>query len=95
MPKGNTIQLPENLTIAVVEGLHQQLEEMLQKDKPVSIKAAGVTRADTAAIQLLGAFAVELAKRDLQCSWVDVSAELRNAAELLGMEKVLGFAPVV
>ena len=79
------INLEGVLTIARVESLHAELEEIERKSQPVSISAQSVTRVDTAILQLLVAFFRHLAARDISISWNGVSDEFVASARLLGL----------
>lgn len=79
------INLEGVVTIAKVESLHAEFEEIEKKALPVSINAQSVTRVDTAVLQLLVAFFRSLAARDVSISWSGVSDELRASAKLLGL----------
>ena len=81
--------LPENLTITNVEAVYGQLEELCQANKDVVLDGANVTRADTAGLQAICAFAGELKKASLKLSWSNPSAVLTETALLLGMSELL------
>ncbi len=85
-------QLPENLTIASVQGLHEQLEALVDQpdhDK-VCVKADSVARADTAGVQLLLAFTQSLKERQIEWFWDAPSEKLVSAATVLGLDEALG-----
>lgn len=87
-----SFQLPENLTIASVQGLHEQLETLVDQhdhDK-IIIQASAVKRADTAGLQLLLAFVNTTKDRQIKLDWNTPSEKLLAAAELLGLEGDLG-----
>lgn len=84
-------QLPQNLTIASVQGLHDQLEELIDKkdcDK-VTIQADEVQRADTAGIQLLLAFFLASKERQIIVDWSSPSEKLSEAVKTLGLSSTL------
>lgn len=85
-------QLPENLTIANVHGLHEQLEALVGQDDQdnIVIQANAVTRADTAGIQLLLAFVNSAKEHQISLDWKDPSEKLISAANVLGLENALG-----
>ena len=85
------VELPENLTIASVETLHEQLEPLLNAGNDVMLKAAGVTRVDTAGLQTLLAFHKALVTRSLRLSWSAPSQPLLETAEQLGLREALSF----
>lgn len=90
----NTIEfdLPENLTIANIHPIHEQLEAMVddQTHDQIVIHAAGVNRADTAGVQLLHAFVVAAKDRQISLDWDRPSKKLLEAADILGMTEALG-----
>lgn len=86
------VHLPENLTIANVHGLHEQLEAIVgEKDYDrVVLQAEDVQRADTAGLQLLTAFVHAAKERQLNLDWDKPSDKLCSAASLLGLDGALG-----
>ena len=83
------VDLPEALTIANAEALHEQLEPALSAHQNVFLNAEHVSRVDTAGLQLLFAFNVELNKHELTLDWSDVPSVLRESAELIGLKGLL------
>ncbi len=85
-------ELPEQLTVANVQALHEQLEHMVDdaKNDRIVLQASGVTRADTAGIQLLYALVLAAKERQIALSWEKPSEKLRIAAQILGMSEHLG-----
>jgi anti-anti-sigma regulatory factor len=85
-------ELPEQLTVANVQTLHEQLEHMVDdaKNDHIVLQASGVQRADTAGIQLLYALVVAAKERQITLSWDNPSEKLRIAAQILGMSEQLG-----
>ena len=86
------IVLPENLTIAGLQALHDEMEALIdQKDcEFISVKGADVSRVDTAGMQLLLAFFKATKERNLPLKWDGHSDKIIEAAELLGLD--LGLA---
>ena len=84
-----TFELPNNLTIATAESLHEQLEPLLTTGDDVVLNAAEVKRADTAGLQLLLAFQKALISRSVNMSWSAPSQPLLEAAEQLGLKQML------
>jgi len=91
---GTTVSfnLPENLTIANIHGLHEQLEALVDKKECDSIvlTAEAVQRADTAGLQLLLAFVHASRERQIDITWDHPSQKLRTAADILGLSKPMG-----
>ena len=86
----NEFALAEDLGIAGVAGLHEELRARLDAGQPTRFLAAEVGRVDGAALQLLAAFARESAGRGQPVEWAEPSAALRRAAHLLGLGTMLG-----
>lgn len=83
------VELPDNLTIASVEALHEQLEPLLNAGNDVMLNAAGVVRVDTAGLQTLLAFQRALLARSLQMSWSSPSPSLLDTAAQIGLRETL------
>lgn len=85
-------QLPENLTVANVHGLHEELEALVdQHDHDhIVLLADSVMRADTAGIQLLLAFVRSAKERQIALDWNNPSDKLIAAATVLGLDDALG-----
>ena len=86
------IALPQNLTIAGLQALHDEMEALIdQKEcESISLKGADVSRVDTAGMQLLLAFFQAAKERNLPIKWDGRSDKITSAAELLGLD--LGLA---
>ena len=87
-----SFHLPENLTIASVHGLHEELEVLVSQsdcDKVV-LQASDVQRADTAGVQLLLAFVNASKEHQIGVEWDKPSDKLCTTAELLGLQGALG-----
>ena len=87
-------KLPENLTIANVQHLHEVLEDIIDRKECDSIvlQAESVERADTAGLQLMLAFVNASKNEHLTLSWKSPSEKLCSAASMLGLEEALGIA---
>lgn len=83
------VDLPENLTIATAEVLHQQLEPVVDKHQNVILNAENVSRVDTAGLQLLYAFCSEQNQHQLTVDWSSVPSSLTDGASLLGLTEAL------
>lgn len=92
MTKAVELDLPENMTIAGVSALHEQLEVIVEKNDSdsVLIKSANVARADTAGVQLLLAFVNTAKEHQLAVTWESPADCLRDAAVQLGVDHMLG-----
>lgn len=87
------VDLPENLTIANIHPVHEKFEALVddKANDHITIHAAGVSRADTAGIQLLHSFVVAAKERQISLEWDNPSEKLCSAADILGMKEFLGF----
>lgn len=89
MSSESQLSLPEELSIANVSEWKKQLSELLLKDTPLSLDAAALTRVDTAAIQMLSAFIIQVRSSGQEFSWVEPSETLKSTAQCLGMSEYL------
>ena len=80
------VDLPESLTIATAEALHEQLEPHAAGSTDVVLNPAAVTRADTAGLQLIYVFITSLKNHGANCSWASTPAVIVDAAEQLGLK---------
>ncbi len=79
-----TVQLQQQVTLANLHELQQELSQSL--GKRVQLSGSQVQRVDTAALQLLVAF---MHSSEVSVCWIDHSPALRQAASLLGMSTLL------
>lgn len=79
-----TVQLQQQVTLANLAELHQELQQLL--GKRVQLSGSQVQRVDTAALQLLVAF---MHSAEVSVCWIDHSPALRQAARLLGLSTLL------
>jgi len=84
-----TFDLPDNLTIANAEALHEELEPLANGSADVVLNASAVSRADTAGLQVLYAFQQALKSHDASISWSSPSSVLIETAEQLGLKQHL------
>jgi anti-anti-sigma regulatory factor len=89
LARGATVTLPERLSIAEARSLHAGLAAALADGAPVVLDAAQVTVIDTACLQLLLALWRDAGDGAPSCEWAGVSPALRQAATLVGLERVL------
>lgn len=89
MAEPTMVDLPENLTIAHAELLHEQLDAYTSESAGVILNAAAVVRADTAGLQLIYAFIQVLQQHGAPCRWVGVPPLLLDAAAGLGLREQL------
>jgi phospholipid transport system transporter-binding protein len=86
------VELESDLIGQDPEALRQALLAALVPGHPVVLRAAGVSRAGTAALQLLLAFLREARAKGVAVQVHDASASLRDAVSVAGMDAVLDFA---
>lgn len=79
-----TVQLQQQVTLANLQELQQELQQLL--GKRVQLSGSQVQRVDTAALQLLVAF---MHSSEVSVCWIDHSPALRQAAHLLGLSTLL------
>lgn len=89
MAAPTTFDLPENLTIATAELLHEQLEPFVNGNQDVVLNGSAVNRVDTAGLQLIYAFQQALKSHDASASWSAPSNTLLEVAEQLGLTQHL------
>lgn len=86
------LQLDKELNIKGVVELKQKLAATLKPGQPINIDTAAVNSVDTAALQLLVAFARHAKTQSSTISWVNTSAAFVDAAHLLDLDQHLGLA---
>lgn len=79
-----TVQLQQQVTLANLAELRQELQQLL--GKRVQLSGSQVQRVDTAALQLLVTF---MHSAEVSVCWIDHSPALRQAARLLGLSTLL------
>lgn len=79
----------EVLDIAVAAELRDILLQALQAGQPVTLDGSTVTRADTAALQVLLAFFQDARSQGIPVRWAAPSPALIRSAALLGVGKLL------
>lgn len=84
--KTEPVELAAELRMNGAEALRTRLQAALEAGEPVDIDGAAVTTADAAALQVLYVFASEARQRELAWHWSAVSAPLREACVLLGID---------
>lgn len=87
--------LPENLTIADVDGVRSALLPLLTAGSALQIAANDVENVDCAGVQLLASFAQSAHDANVSLSWVEPSSGLKQAAADLGLSAVVGLETVI
>ena len=86
-----SIVLDSRPDIKTIDELSKELGAALAADGEVVVEAAGVETIDTAALQLLVAFANSVRANSRSIRWNDASPALRELAELTDLASALGF----
>ena len=84
------VVLDEVLDIASASDLRTKLVQIIGLDQTVSLDASSVTRADTAALQILSAFIQDARLKQQEIHWKEPSRVLCQSAELLGLVNIMG-----
>lgn len=84
--------LPTLFDITTLAEHHAEVSKAFELGTAVQLNGAGVERVDAAAVQLLVAATLYARSRGLVCEIVTPSAALIDAAVVLGVGGVLGFA---
>ena len=84
------LTLDADLGIEHADALKQRLLSQLAANEPVLIDGAAVERLHSAALQLLCAFVRDRRSAGLEVRWGETSECLRDAAEILGLNQMLG-----
>ena len=84
------IELDPVITIAEAQSLHEQLQGYLDRGGDLSVDASGVHMVDTAGLQLLLAFVLELKNQNRAIIWRSYSPAFKETVELLGLAELLG-----
>lgn len=92
-PAVSIITLEANCSLRDAAALKNSLAAAVEISDRVVLDAASVERVDTATMQLLCAFVRERAANNRSVVWHEVSAALSEAAQLLGVQSLLGLPP--
>lgn len=84
------ITCPESLDISMVTDFSLELRTALDTKHDIQFKAAGIERADAAALQLLCAFCLDAQAEGLNVEWLEPSEALVGAARQIGLARHLG-----
>jgi len=84
-----TIQCEENLNIAGVNLLHQDLKTAIHDADEIVLKADKIERIDAASLQIFAALFNETEKLGVTVRWDNPSAALIDSAKILGLSDVL------
>lgn len=84
------IELDPVITISETQSLYKQLQAHLDRGGDVTLDARQVHMIDTAGLQLLLAFVLELKNENRSINWRGVSPAFKETAGLLGLTELLG-----
>ena len=84
------VSLPANCTLRETAELKAALLRWLDSTEVVKLDVSAVQRIDTAALQVLCAFARDRQSRNLPFSWEGSAPALTDATCLLGVDALLG-----
>jgi len=87
-----TFCLPQSLDISVVNETQQLMLTQLQSQQDinqVNIDAGELSRIDTAGLQLLTALVIDINRKSIDLSWINVNDELLTSASRLGLNHLL------
>ncbi len=87
-----TFCLPQSLDISVVNETQQLMLTQLQSQQDinqVNIDARELSRIDTAGLQLLTALVIDINRKSIDLSWINVNDELLTSASRLGLNHLL------
>jgi anti-anti-sigma regulatory factor len=90
--KYGELKLDSLLRIDGVVALKENLNCLLTDPTSLTIDASGIEKTDTSALQLLTAFSLAAARRNIEIHWLKPSESFLQAARLLGLEAPLNLA---
>lgn len=79
------IELPADITVRYALDIKSQLVETLDASE-VEFDASKVKKLDTASVQLLAAYILDLEQHDVPVKWKDASTEFIDTTRLLGID---------
>lgn len=86
------LNLEESVDISRVGIVYAELKSSLETSSTVNLNISDITHIDGAGIQLLYAYVSAAKKQGLDVVVSEPSASVRSAAEILGLDKLMGFA---
>jgi len=87
-----TFSCGDSLDIHVASSLHKRLQKSMHKALTIELKADGVTKADTAGLQVFVSLRNELKTLGGDIVWKKPSDDLVRASDLLGLSEALGLS---
>ena len=89
MSKNTTVSLGKALDIAHGANMKERLVAALKKKSRIVLVADKIEKVDTAGLQLLYAFKLEVETLNKQLAWQKPSIAFKNACQSLGMTEAL------
>lgn len=86
-----SITFDDTLDITLAASYHEQLNQLLNQYKTITLNAENVERIDGAGLQLLAAFMKSAASLHISVEWQACSELVKKQANLLGLTGSLGF----
>lgn len=93
MSKNTTVSLGKALDIEHAAIMKERLVAALKKKSRIVLVSDKVEKVDTAGLQLIYAFKLEVETLNKQLSWQKPSKVLKNACHALGMNEALNINP--
>lgn len=89
--EGNNIEvdLGDALDISHVKNIWEKLSKAMENASSISLKAGQVEVTDTAALQMLSVFFLDVKGQNIAVCWDGVTESIYKAAALLGLTKHL------
>ena len=84
-----SLQLEPILGIESVTKFYEELKALLDANQPIALDGSAVENIDTASLQLLTVFCLELQARDIPFNWHEPSETLRHSAVITGLVDTL------
>jgi len=86
------LNLGDSIDISRVSIAYAELKASLQSSSTVNLNISDISHIDGAGIQLLYAYIKTAEKQGLNISISEPSASVRTAAEILGLDKLMGMS---
>lgn len=83
------ITCPDSLDISIVAEFSIELNTALEAKQAIQFQAAGIERADTAALQMLCTFFLDAQADGIDIEWLEPSDALLGASKQIGLAKHL------
>ena len=90
MSTGNTLDLPDEISIANIGEWKEKFVEFVADTGPLVLNAEHLSRVDTSALQLMLALVKKAEAENKELSWDNPSAALKKTAVQLGLDQALG-----